>query len=498
MNVCATDLCIGIDLVIWRKKMAEKKLVEAITSMEEDFAQWYTDVVKKAELIDYTSVKGCMAIKPEGYAIWELIQSQMDAMFKATGVKNMYLPMFIPESLLQMEKDHVEGFAPEVAWVTHGGLNPLTERMCVRPTSETLFCDYYKGVIHSYRDLPQVCNQWCSVVRWEKETRPFLRSREFLWQEGHTAHATAEEAEERTLQMLNVYADFLENVLAIPVVKGRKTEKEKFAGAEATYTVETLMHDGKALQSATSHNFGDGFAKAFDIQYTDKDNTLKHVHQTSWGSTTRMIGAIIMVHGDNSGLKLPPRVAPTQVVVIPIQQKKEGVLDKAYEIEKALKDAGVRVRTDDTDKSPGFKFAEQEMRGVPLRIEIGPRDIEAGKCVIGRRDNGEKIEVAIADVAAKVSELLETVQKDMLEAARAHRDEHTYVAKDMAEFEKCFSEKSGFVKAMWCEDRACEDQIKEKLAVTSRCMPFEQETLADKCVCCGKPATKMVYWGKAY
>ena len=478
--------------------MADKKLVEAITSMEEDFAQWYTDVVKKAELIDYTSVKGCMAIKPEGYAIWELIQTQMDAMFKETGVKNMYLPMFIPESLLQMEKDHVEGFAPEVAWVTHGGLNPLTERMCVRPTSETLFCDYYKGVVHSYRDLPQVCNQWCSVVRWEKETRPFLRSREFLWQEGHTAHATAEQAEERTLQMLNVYADFLENVLAIPVVKGRKTEKEKFAGAEATYTVETLMHDGKALQSATSHNFGDGFAKAFGIQYTDKDNTLKYVHQTSWGSTTRMIGAIIMVHGDNSGLKLPPRVAPTQVVVIPIQQKKEGVLDKAYEIEKALKDAGVRVRTDDTDKSPGFKFAEQEMRGVPLRIEIGPRDIEAGKCVIGRRDNGEKIEVNIADVASEVTKLLDTVQKDMLEAARAHRDEHTYVAKDMAEFEKCFSEKSGFVKAMWCEDRACEDMIKEKMAVTSRCMPFEQENISDVCVCCGKPAKKLVFWNKAY
>ena len=478
--------------------MAEKKLVEAITSMEEDFAQWYTDVVKKAELIDYTSVKGCMAIKPEGYAIWELIQNQMDAMFKATGVKNMYLPMFIPESLLQMEKDHVEGFAPEVAWVTYGGLQPLTERMCVRPTSETLFCDYYKGVVHSYRDLPQVCNQWCSVVRWEKETRPFLRSREFLWQEGHTAHATAEEAEERTVQMLNVYADFLENVLAIPVVKGQKTEKEKFAGAEATYTVETLMHDGKALQSATSHNFGDGFAKAFGIQYTDKDNTLKYVHQTSWGSTTRMIGAIIMVHGDNSGLKLPPRVAPTQVVIVPIQQKKEGVLDKAYEIEKALKDAGVRVRTDDTDKSPGFKFSEQEMRGVPLRIEIGPRDIEAGKCVICRRDTREKIEANIADVAAMIPQLLDTVQKDMLEAARAHRDEHTYVAKDMEEFEKCFTEKSGFVKAMWCEDRACEDQIKEKLAVTSRCMPFVQETLSDKCVCCGKPAKKMVYWGKAY
>ena len=478
--------------------MAEKKLVEAITSMEEDFAQWYTDVVKKAELIDYTSVKGCMAIKPEGYAIWELIQNQMDAMFKATGVKNMYLPMFIPESLLQMEKDHVEGFAPEVAWVTHGGLQPLTERMCVRPTSETLFCDYYKGVVHSYRDLPQVCNQWCSVVRWEKETRPFLRSREFLWQEGHTAHATAEEAEERTLQMLNVYADFLENILAIPVVKGRKTEKEKFAGAVATYTVETLMHDGKALQSATSHNFGDGFAHAFDIQYTDKDNTLKYVHQTSWGSTTRLIGAIIMVHGDDSGLKLPPRVAPTQVRIIPIQQKKEGVLDKAHELETELRNAGVRVMTDETDKGPGWKFSEQEMRGVPLRIEIGPKDIEAGKCVVVRRDNGEKIEMSLSDVSAKIPELLDTIQKDMLETARAHRDEHTYVAKDMAEFEKCFAEKSGFVKAMWCEDQACEDQIKEKLAVTSRCMPFEQETISDKCVCCGRPAKKLVYWGKAY
>ena len=478
--------------------MADKKMVEAITSMEEDFAQWYTDIVKKAELIDYTSVKGCMAIKPAGYAIWELIQNQLDAMFKETGVKNMYLPMFIPESLLQMEKDHVEGFAPEVAWVTQGGGAPLTEKLCVRPTSETLFCDYYKGVVHSYRDLPQVCNQWCSVVRWEKETRPFLRSREFLWQEGHTAHATAEDAEKRTVQMLNVYADFLENVLAIPVIKGQKTEKEKFAGAEATYTVEALMHDGKALQSGTSHNFGDGFAKAFGIQYTDKDNTLKYVHQTSWGMTTRLIGAVIMVHGDNSGLKLPPKVAPTQVMIIPIQQKKEGVLDKANELLDTLKKAGVRVDIDDTDKTPGFKFSEQEMRGIPMRIEIGPKDIENGKCVVVRRDNGEKIDVALSDIESKVKELLVTIQKDMYEAAKAHRDAHTYVAVTMDEFEKTFTEKSGFVKAMWCGDRACEDEIKDKLAVTSRCMPWEQEKLSDVCVCCGKPAKKMVYWGKAY
>ncbi len=316
--------------------MADKKLVESITSMEEDFAQWYTDVCLKAELIDYTSVKGCMVFRPEGYAIWELIQAELDRRFKETGVRNVYLPMFIPESLLEKEKDHVEGFAPEVAWVTHGGLQPLQERLCVRPTSETLFCDYYKNTIQSYRDLPQVCNQWCSVVRWEKETRPFLRSREFLWQEGHTAHATAEEAEERTVQMLNVYADFMEKVLAIPVIKGQKTEKEKFAGAEATYTIEALMHDGKALQSGTSHNFGDGFAKAFGVQYTDKDNTLKYVQQTSWGMTTRTIGAVIMVHGDNSGLVLPPAIAPTQVTIIPIQQRKEGVLETAYKLKDRL------------------------------------------------------------------------------------------------------------------------------------------------------------------
>ena len=402
----------------------DKKLVEAITSMEEDFAQWYTDVVKKADLIDYTSVKGCMVFKPAGYAIWENIQKELDTRFKETGVENVYLPMFIPESLLQKEKDHVEGFAPEVAWVTHGGLEPLQERMCVRPTSETLFCDFYAKEIQSYRDLPKVYNQWCSVVRWEKETRPFLRSREFLWQEGHTAHATAEEAEARTEQMLHLYADFCEQVLAIPVIRGRKTDKEKFAGAEATYTIEALMHDGKALQSGTSHNFGDGFAKAFGIQYTDKENKLQYVHQTSWGMTTRLIGAVIMVHGDNSGLVLPPKIAPTQVMIIPIAQHKEGVLDKAYELKARLSD--FRVKVDDSEKSPGWKFSEAEMRGIPVRIELGPKDIEANQAVIVRRDTREKQIVSLDELEVKVAETLEAMQKEMLERARAHRENHTY------------------------------------------------------------------------
>lgn len=476
--------------------MADKKLVEAITSMEEDFAQWYTDVVKKAELIDYTSVKGCMVIKPAGYAIWELIQKQLDERFKAVGVENVYLPMFIPESLLQKEKDHVEGFAPEVAWVTHGGLNPLQERLCVRPTSETLFCDFYKNDIHSYRDLPRVYNQWCSVVRWEKETRPFLRSREFLWQEGHTAHATMEEAEERTIQMLNLYADFCEEVLAMPVIRGKKTEKEKFAGAESTYTIEALMHDGKALQSGTSHNFGDGFAKAFGIQFADRDNKLKYVCQTSWGMTTRLIGAIIMVHGDNSGLVLPPLVAPTQIMIIPIQQKKEGVLDTACALRDRL--GRFRVKVDDSDKSPGWKFSEQEMRGIPLRVEIGPKDIEAGKCVICRRDTGEKTEVALEELESRIGEILARMQKEMLERARAHRDSHTYTARNMEELEDVLNNHPGFVKAMWCGEQSCEDEIKEKFAATSRCMPFEQEQISDTCVCCGKPAKKMVCWGRAY
>ena len=478
--------------------MADKKLVESITSMEEDFAQWYTDVVKKADLIEYTSVKGCMVFKPAGYAIWELIQRQLDDRFKETGVENVYLPMFIPESLLEKEKDHVEGFAPEVAWVTKGGLNELEEPYCVRPTSETLFCDFYKNDIQSYRDLPKVYNQWCSVVRWEKETRPFLRSREFLWQEGHTAHATYEDAEARTEQMLNVYADFCEEVLAMPVVKGKKTDKEKFAGAEATYTIEALMHDGKALQSGTSHNFGDGFAKAFGIQYTDKDNKLKHVFQTSWGVTTRLIGAIIMVHGDNEGLVLPPKVAPTQVMVVPIMQKKEGVLDKAYEIRDAIKAAGLRVKVDDSDKSPGWKFSEAEMRGIPVRVEIGPKDIEKGQAVLVRRDTREKIEVAIDDIPAKVSELMETIHKDMYDRALKHREENTHAASNWDEFKNIIENKQGFIKAMWCGDRACEEAIKEETGASTRCMPFEQEEISDVCVHCGKKAFKMVYFGRAY
>lgn len=474
----------------------EKKMVEAITSMDVDFAQWYTDVVKKAELIDYASVKGCMVIKPAGYAIWENIQKELDRRFKETGVENVYMPMFIPESLLQKEKDHVEGFAPEVAWVTHGGLEPLQERLCVRPTSETLFCDFYAKDIQSYRDLPKLYNQWCSVVRWEKTTRPFLRSREFLWQEGHTAHATAKEAEERTIQMLNLYADFCESVLAMPVIRGRKTDKEKFAGAEATYTIEALMHDGKALQSGTSHNFGDGFAKAFEIQYADKENKLQYVHQTSWGMTTRLIGAIIMVHGDDNGLVLPPAIAPTQVVIVPIQQKKEGVLDKAYEMKNTL--SNFRVKVDDSDKSPGWKFSESEMRGIPVRVEIGPKDMEGNQAVLVRRDTHEKITVSLDELEKKVGELLDTIQKDMLERARAHRDTHTYSAVVWDEFVKTINEKPGFVKAMWCGCQECEDKIKEETGATSRCMPFAQETLSDQCICCGKPATKMVYWGRAY
>ena len=474
----------------------EKKLVEAITPMEEDFAQWYTDVVKKAELVDYSGVRGCTIFRPAGYAIWELIQKELDARFKKVGVENVYMPMFIPESLLQKEKDHVEGFAPEVAWVTHGGGEELTERLCVRPTSETLFCDLYSRIVESYRDLPKVYNQWCSVVRWEKTTRPFLRTMEFLWQEGHTAHATAEEAEERTEQMLNVYADFCEQVLAIPMVKGRKTDKEKFAGAEATYTIEALMHDGKALQSGTSHNFGDGFAKAFGIQYTDKDNTLKYVHQTSWGMTTRLIGAVIMVHGDNSGLVLPPKIAPTQIVIIPIQQKKEGVLEKASEIKEKL--AAFRVKVDDTDKTPGWKFSEQEMRGIPIRVEIGPKDIAANQAVIVRRDTREKIVVSLDEIEKKAGEILDMMQKEMLARALAHRDAHTYEAHTTEEFRDIVANKPGFVKAMWCGERACEDEIKEKTGATSRCMPFVQERIAETCVCCGKPAKKLVYWGKAY
>ena len=476
----------------------EKKLVEEITPMSEDFAKWYTDVVTKANLMRYSSVKGCMMFLPNGYAIWENIQKNLDAMFRETGVENVYMPLFIPESLLNKEKDHVEGFAPECAWVTTGGSEKLEERLCVRPTSETLFCELYSNIVQSYRDLPKLYNQWCSVVRWEKTTRPFLRSSEFLWQEGHTAHATAKEAEERTIQMLGVYADFCEKYLAIPVVKGQKTEKEKFAGARSTYTIEALMHDGKALQSGTSHNFGDGFAKAFGIQYTDKDNKLQYVHQTSWGLSTRTIGALIMVHGDDSGLVLPPNIAPVQIAVIPVAQHKEGVLEKAREIESALKGAGFSVTLDDSEKSPGWKFSEQEIKGIPFRVEIGPKDIEAKRAIVVRRDTREKIEVPIDELAGKMPEIAQKMQSDMLERAKKHLESHTYEAENYDEFKDIVENKPGFVKAMWCGDEACELKIKEDTTATSRCMPFEQEHIADTCVCCGKPAKVMVYWGKAY
>ena len=481
-----------------------KKLVEAITSMDVDFAQWYTDIVKKAELIEYTSVKGCMVIRPYAYAIWENIQHILDGMFKATGHENVCMPMFIPESLLQKEKDHVEGFAPEVAWVTMGGSEKLEDRLCVRPTSETLFCEHYANIVHSYRDLPKLYNQWVSVVRWEKTTRPFLRSREFLWQEGHTIHATAQEAIEETERMLNVYADFCEHSLAMPVIKGRKTESDKFAGAVATYAIEALMHDGKALQAGTSHYFGDGFAKAFDIEYTDKENKRVNPHQTSWGVTTRLIGAIIMTHGDNSGLVLPPAVAPIQAVIVPIAQHKEGVLEKANQLAEALKAQGIRVKLDDSDNSPGWKFAEYEMKGVPVRIEIGPKDIEQSQCIVATRYNGEKQPVALDEaygtLVQTVQQLLDkTIPEGMFAKALENRTNRTYDCTSLEEITRALEEKGdGFIMAMWCGDEACEDKVKEVTGVGSRCIPMEQRHIADTCVCCGKPAKHMVCWGKAY
>ena len=488
------------------------KELKDLTKRSENYSQWYNDLVVKADLAEQSPVRGCMVIKPYGYAIWEKMQRILDDMFKATGHVNAYFPLLIPKSYLSREAEHVEGFAKECAVVTHYRLKnaedgsgvivdpaaKLEEELIIRPTSETIIWSTYKNWINSYRDLPILCNQWANVMRWEMRTRLFLRTAEFLWQEGHTAHATAEEAEARTQQMLNLYADFCEDFLAIPVVRGRKTDKEKFAGAEATYTIEALMHDGKALQSGTSHNFGDGFAKAFGIQYTDKDNKLKYVHQTSWGMTTRLIGALIMVHGDDSGLVLPPRVAPVQVDIIPVMQKKAGVLEKAAEVKEKLINAGFRVKVDDSDKNPGWKFSEQEMRGIPVRIEMGPRDIEANQAVIVRRDTREKTVVSIDELDVKVKEILDTMQVEMLERARKHRDAHTYVATDYEEFKQTVANKPGFVKAMWCGNEECEDKIKEDTTATSRCMPFNQEKLSDVCVCCGKPATKMVYWGKAY
>ena len=481
-----------------REMAQEKKLVEQITDMDQDFAQWYTDVCRKAELIDYTSMKGMFILRPYGYALWENIQSILDKEFKATGHENVYLPMLIPESLLQKEKDHVEGFAPECAWVTYGGNEKLEEKLCIRPTSETLFCEHYSHIIHSHRDLPKLYNQWTSVLRWEKTSRPFLRHREFLWQEGHTMHATAEEAMAETERMFNIYADFYENVLAIPVVKGRKTDKEKFSGAEATYTVECMMHDRKALQGGTSHYFGDGFSRAFDVTFTGKDNQLHHPFQTSWGVSTRMIAGIIMVHGDNRGLVLPPRIAPTQVVVIPVAQHKEGILEANRAMMEKLKAAGLRVKLDDSDNSPGWKFAEYEMKGVPLRLELGPKDMEQNQCVLVRRDSGEKLFVSLDGIEETVKKLLDDIHDGLYAKAKKNLEENTYPCATLAEVKEKMASRSGFAKTMWCGDLACELKMKEEAGVSSRCIPFDQEHLSDTCAVCGKPAKHMVYWGVAY
>ena len=479
--------------------MAQEKMVGQITDMEKDFAQWYTDVVKKAELADYSGVKGCMVIRPYGYAIWENIQRDLDARFKALGHENVYMPMFIPESLLQKEKDHVEGFAPECAWVTVGGQNQLSERLCVRPTSETLFCQHFKDIIHSYRDLPKLYNQWVNVVRWEKTTRPFLRTSEFLWQEGHTMHATEEEAKKETLQMLKVYEDFYLESLAIPAITGQKTEKEKFAGAMETYTIEPMMHNGVALQGGTSHYFGDGFAKAFDITFTDKDNQIKYPHQTSWGVSTRMIGAIIMTHGDNNGLILPPAIAPIQIVVIPVQQHKEGVLEKAASVTEGQKKEGLRVYMDQSDNSPGWKYSQYEMKGVPVRLELGPRDIENNSCVLVARVTREKKFVSLDNLEEEVQAMLKFVHDELVERALKNREEKTHDAHTHEEFLEIAANRPGFIRAMWCGDSACEDQLKDETGgVKSRCIPFTEEHLSDTCVCCGKKAKHMVVWGRQY
>ena len=478
--------------------MAKEKKVEQITDMEVDFTQWFTDVCKKAQLIDYSSIKGIFVYRPYGYAIWENIQHILDGEFKKVGVENVYMPMLIPESLLQKEKDHVEGFAPECAWVTMGGGEKLEERYAIRPTSETLFCDHFSHVLQSHRDLPMKYNQWCSVLRWEKTSRPFLRHREFLWQEGHTIHATAQEAEDFTRTILNIYADFCEDVLAMPVTRGQKTEKEKFNGAESTYTIECMMHDRKALQAGTSHYFGDGFARAFGIEFTDKNNQKTNPFETSWGVSTRLIGGIIMTHGDNNGLVLPPKVAPVQVVVLPIAQHKEGVLEGASAIRDRLMAAGYRVKMDDSDNSMGWKCAEYEMKGVPLRVECGPRDLENGQCVLVRRNDGEKTVVKLEELETAVAQQLQLVHDGMYERAKKNLDEHIYEAHSLEEAKELQEKNGGFVKTMWCGSLECEMRMKEVAGMSSRCIPFAQEKLDTVCACCGKPADKMIYWGVAY
>ena len=469
---------------------------KAITSRDVDFAQWYTDIVRNAKLASYSNVKGFTVFEPNGYAIWENIQAVADKRFKELGHQNIMMPMLIPESLLNKEADHIEGFAPEVAWVTHGGNKKLEERLCVRPTSEVLFCDYYKDVIKSYRDLPKLYNQWCSVVRWEKETRPFLRTREFLWQEGHTMHATAEEAMKETDQMLEVYREIYEDYLAIPVVAGKKTESEKFAGADYTLTVEAMMYNGVALQSATSHYFGNGFAKAFDVKFVNKNNEEEYCYQTSWGLTTRSIGGLIMCHGDDNGLVLPPRIAPRKVAIITYS---DDLLEKAYEIRDTLNKGGIKAYVDDSEKSAGFKFAEAEVQGIPFRIEIGKRELENNEIVVARRDNFTKTNVSLdTDLVAYFKEQIDVMHNDMFNRAKKRMEEKTYVCHNMDEIKEVMENHPGFIKAMWCGDEACEEKIKEIRGTKSRCIPFEQEKVDTKCVCCGKEAKDMVIWGIQY
>ncbi len=478
--------------------MENNDFVKDITNIDEDFARWYTDIVIKAELADYADTKGCIAIRPYGFAIWEAIKNYADKKFKETGIENVYFPVLIPESLLQKEKDHVEGFAPEVAWVTEAGGEKLDERLCIRPTSETIISTMYSKWLSSWRDLPFLYNQWCSVLRWEKETRPFLRSREFLWQEGHTIHETEKEAQDRTIQMLEIYSDVAENLLAIPVIKGIKTESEKFAGAVATYTIESMTHDGRALQSGTSHYFGQNFTKPFDIKFQNREGKEEYAYQTSWGISTRLIGAIIMAHGDNRGLKLPPKVAPIQVVIVPIAQHKEGVLEKVEELNKKLSDK-FRVKVDDRDKySPGYKFNYWEMKGAPIRLEIGPRDIENNECILVRRDNQEKIKVSLENLENEVSKLLEDIQKNMFEMCKERMKEKTTIATNLEEFKNAMDTNQGFINAMWCGDEECENKIKELTGAKSRCIPFNETKISDKCVCCGKEAKNMVIWARQY
>ena len=470
--------------------------IKDITSRDTDFAQWYTDVVKKAGLVDYSSVKGSMIICPYGYAIWENMQKILDEMFKETGHENVQMPMFIPESLLNVEKEHVEGFAPEVAWVTQGGSEKLDERLCVRPTSEVLFCDYYKKIIKSYRDLPKLYNQWCTIVRWEKTTRPFLRSREILWQEGHTMHATEKEAIEETLKMLHIYEDFQKNILAIPVITGKKTEKEKFAGAVASYSLEAMMYDGVALQNGTSHYFGDGFARAFGIQFLDHDNKLKTPYQTSWGVTTRMIGSIIMVHGDDRGLVLPPKIAPTKVMMIPIGND-EKVEEVTLKLAQELKNAGISYKIDESNKTPGFKFADAEVKGYPIRIEIGKRDLEQGEVTLVRRDTLEKIKCSLDKASSMIPALLDNIQTDMYEKALKRRDSMIYEAHTWDEFKDIAQNKPGFIKANWCGSDACEAKIKDEFSMKSRCL-IDDEKIDTNCVVCGKKAKYRLYFGRQY